>query len=93
MGLMVGNVTSGWIIAVAKIYVDSASIIYLLLLLFELESDSGLDFVSLISATNDCFERHSSMLCQGILWKSHHFLVSFFIFSLLFFSCGLDWLS
>jgi hypothetical protein len=39
--------------------------------IFESDSESGFDSLSLISATNDCFERHSSVLCQGILWKSH----------------------
>jgi hypothetical protein len=85
--------SSSWIVAVTTVAVGSASIICLLLLLSESESKSGLNSVSLSSATNDCFERHSSVLCQGILWKSHHFPVSFFIFPLPFFSCGLDWLS
>ena len=47
----------------------------------------------LILATNDCFERHSLVLCQGILWNLHHFLVSFFVFPSPLFSCGRDWLS
>jgi hypothetical protein len=55
--------------------------------------NQGSALVSLTSTTNDCFERHSSVLCQGILWKSHHFPVSFFIFPLPFLSCVLDWLS
>jgi hypothetical protein len=44
-------------------------------------------------ATNDFFERHSAMLCQGLLWNLHHFLVYFFVFPLPFFVCSLDWLS
>ena len=44
-------------------------------------------------ATSDFFEKHSTVLCQGILWKSHHFPVSFFVFLVSLFACGLDWLS
>jgi hypothetical protein len=69
----------------------SASMICPLLVFSESDSESGFGSLSLILATNDCFERHSSVLCQGILWKSHHFLVSFFFFLWPFFSCGLDW--
>jgi hypothetical protein len=58
--------SSGWIIVVETIAVGSASIICLLLLLSESEFESGLDFVSLSSATNDYFERHSSVLCCKI---------------------------
>jgi hypothetical protein len=68
------------LLAVMTIAVGSASMICLLPVFSELDSESGFDSLSLISATNDCFERHSSVLCQGILWKSHHFLVSFFVF-------------
>jgi hypothetical protein len=75
---------------VITVAVGSTSIICLLLLLFESNSESGLSFVSLISTTDDYFERHSSLSCQGILCNSHHFLVSFFIFPLLLFSYGLD---
>jgi hypothetical protein len=74
--------SSGWIVVVTMVAVGSTSMIYFLLLFSESESKSGLDSVSLSSTTNDCFERHSSVLCQGILWKSHHFPVSFFIFPL-----------
>jgi hypothetical protein len=61
--------------------------------IYESNYESGFDILSLIFATNDYFEQHSSVLCQWILWKSHHFPVSFFIFLLPFFSCGLDWFS
>jgi hypothetical protein len=67
--------------------------IYLLPLFSKSDFESGLDSFSLISTTNDCFEPHSSVLCQGILWKSHHFPVSFLVFLLPFFSCRLDWFS
>jgi hypothetical protein len=86
-------VSSSWIVVVMTVAVGSATMICFLLLFYESESKSGLGFVSLSLATNDCFERHSSMLCHRILWKSHHFPVSFFVFLLPFFSCGLDWLS
>jgi hypothetical protein len=55
--------------------------------------ESRFGSLSLISTTNDCFERHSSVLCQGILWNLHHFPVSFFVFPRPFFSCVLDWFS
>jgi len=84
--------SSGWIVVVVTVAVGSSPMIYFLLLFFESESKSGLGSVSLSSNTNDCFERHSSVFFQGILWKSHHFLMPF-IFMLLFFSCGLEWLS
>jgi hypothetical protein len=80
----------GWIVVIMTIEVGSTSIIFILLLLSESESDSGLGFASLSLTTNNCFERYSSVLCQGILWKSHHFSVSFSIFPLPFFSYGLD---
>jgi hypothetical protein len=85
--------SSGWIVAVVTIEVGSTSIICLLLLLSKSKSESWLGYVSLISATNDHFEQHSSVLCQRILWKSHHFPMSFFVFPLPLFSCGLNWLS
>ena len=85
--------SSGWIVAVATIAVGSASMIYLLPLFSESDSESRFGSLSLISITNDCFERHSSVLCQGILWNSHHFPVSFFVFPWPFFSCVLDWFS
>jgi hypothetical protein len=58
------------------IAVGSASMICPLQVFSESDSESGSDSLSLISITNDFFERHSSMLCQGLLWKSHHFPVS-----------------
>ena len=75
--------SSSWIAAVA-------TITCLLPLFSEWDYESGFGSLSLISATNDFFEWHSSVLCQGILWKSHHFSVSF-VFSWPFFSCGFDY--
>ena len=83
--------SSGWTVLVVKIVVGSTSMIFLLPLFLELDSKSGFSSLSLISATNDVFERHSSVLCQGILWNSHHFSLSFFVFPWPFFSYGLDW--
>jgi hypothetical protein len=83
----------GWIVEVMTIVLGSTSIIYPILWFTELESELGLVSISFSSATNDCFEQHSSVLCQGILWKSHHFLVSLFIFMFLLFSRDLDWFS
>jgi hypothetical protein len=59
------------------------------------ESEFKLDSVSfsLSLANNDCFERNSSMLFQGILLNSHHSLVSFFDFPLPFCYLGLESLS
>jgi hypothetical protein len=85
--------SSGWIFVVAMVALGSASMIHFPLSCSESESESGSNSFSLSSTNNDCFEWHSSVLCQGILWNSHHFLVSFFDFPLPFFSYGLDWLS
>ena len=72
--------SSGWIAAVATIAVGSALMIYLLPVFSESDSESGFGSLSLISATNEFFQWHSSVLFHGILWKSHHFPVSFFVF-------------
>jgi hypothetical protein len=85
--------SSSWIVAVTTIEMGSASMICLLLLSSKSKFELGVGSVSFSSTTNDCFERHSLVLRQGILWKLHHFPVSFFVFPLLFFSCGLEWLS
>jgi hypothetical protein len=82
--------SSGWIVVAAIIVVGSATMIYLLLLFFELGFKSRFDSLSLGSTTNDCIERHSSVLCQGLLWKSHHFLVPFKLsITLIFLHLGL----
>jgi hypothetical protein len=82
--------SSGWMVLVTMVEVGSTSMICLLLFLSKSGSKSSLISNSLTSTTNDGLEQHSLMLFQGILWKSHHFLVSFFIFSLLFFFRGLE---
>ena len=85
--------SSGWIVAVATVAVGSTSMIYLILLFSESGSKLGFNSLSLSLTTNDYIERHSSVLCQGMLWNSHHFLVSFIEFLLPFLSCIWDWLS
>jgi hypothetical protein len=59
---------------------------------FDSESKSTSDSEAFSSTTSDCLERHSSVLCQRLVWYSHRFLVSF-DFSFPFLCCGLDWLS
>ena len=61
--------SSSWICAVATVAVGSTSMIFLPLYVameLGLESESRSDSEYLILATNDLFERHSSVLCQGI---------------------------
>jgi hypothetical protein len=48
----------------------------------ESESEPTSDSEDFTLATSDCFERESVVLFQGLLWKSHHFLVSLFVFSM-----------
>jgi hypothetical protein len=84
--------SSCWIIVVMMVGVCFSSMIYFILLFSE--SDSKYFFISFSMSvtTNDSFERHSSVLWQEILWKMHHFPVSFLIFMSPLFSCSLDWL-
>jgi hypothetical protein len=70
----------GWSLVVAMVALGSTSMIHLPLSGSVSESESASDSEAFTSATNDCFERQSAVLCQGLLWKSHHFLVSFFVF-------------
>jgi hypothetical protein len=83
----------GWSLVVETVALGSTSMICLPLSGFGSESESTSDSEAFTSATNDCFERQSVVLCQGLLWKSHHFPVSFFVFPVSFFACNLDWLS
>jgi len=85
--------SSSWIVPFATIEVGCVLMIYLFSIFFWSDSESGFDSLSLTSSTNDFFEWHSLVLCQWILWKSHHFLVSFFFFPLPFFSYVLEWFS
>jgi hypothetical protein len=83
----------GWSLVVAMVALGSTSMIYLPLSSSSSELESTSDSEAFTSTTKDCFEWQSTVLCQGLLWKSHHFPVSFFVFFLSLFSCGLDWLS
>ena len=90
--------SSGWICVVVTVTLGSASMICFPLSLSatlgsESDSKSGSNSEALILANSDCFERHSSVLCHGLLWNSHHFPVSFFVFLFPFFACDLDGLS
>jgi hypothetical protein len=80
-------------VVVATVVVGYASMIYMFSIFCGSDSELGFESLSFTSTTNEFFEQNSSMLFHGILWKSHQFLVSFFIFPLPFFSCVLDWLS
>jgi hypothetical protein len=79
-------------LVVAMVALGSTSMICLPLSDFDSELELASDSEAFTSATNNFFERKSTMLCQGLLWKSHHFLISFFVFSVSF-ACSLDWFS
>jgi hypothetical protein len=83
----------GQTLVVAIVALGLASIISFHPLGFESESESVSQSEAFSSAMSDFLERHYSMLCQGILWYSHHFHVSFFVFSFPFFCRSLDLLS
>jgi hypothetical protein len=75
----------GWSLVVATVALGFVSMIYRPLSGSESKSKPASDSKAFTSATNDFFERQSTALCQGLLWKSHHFPVSFFVFTLSFF--------
>jgi hypothetical protein len=83
----------GWSLVVATVALGSASMIHLPLSGSSSESESTSDSEVFTSATSNFFEQKSTVLCQGILWKSHHLPVSFFVFPVSFFAYDLDWLS
>ena len=70
----------GWSLVVAMVALGFASMIHLPLSSSILESEFASDLEAFTSATSDCFEWQSTVLFQGLLWKSHHFPVSFFVF-------------
>jgi hypothetical protein len=80
----------GWSLVVAMVALGSVSMIRLPLSGSGSESEPTSELKAFTSATNDFFERQSAVLCQGLLWKSHHYPVSFFVFPMSFFACGLD---
>ena len=85
--------SSHWIVLFTTVAVGSTSMMCLFSIFYGWDSQSQFASMALTLTTNDYFDWHSSVLFQGILWKSHHFPVSSFIFPLLLFSCGFDWLS
>jgi hypothetical protein len=74
-------------LVVATMALGSVSMICLPISGFDSESKPASNLEAFTSATSDCFEQKSVVLCQGILWKSHHFPVSFFVFPVSSFSC------
>jgi hypothetical protein len=61
--------------------------------IFDSKLVSTSDSKSFNLTTNDFLERHYSVLCQGILWYSHHFPMFFFDFILPLFFFSFKWLS
>lgn len=84
--LDLGGGTSG-----TRFRINSLLLLVIALLGFELQLEHASDFEAFSSTTSDFLARHSFVLWVGLLWNSHHILVSFFIFMVLFFSCGFDW--
>jgi len=85
--------SSHWIVLFTTVAVRYTSMMCLFSIFYGWYSQSEFASMALTSTTNDYFDWHSSVLFQGILWKSHHFPVSFFIFPLPFLSCVLYCLS
>jgi hypothetical protein len=83
----------GWSLVVETVALGSMSMICLPFSGSSSYLEHTYDLEAITFATNDCFEQQSKVLCQGLLWKSHHFPISFFVFPVSFFTCGLDWLS
>jgi hypothetical protein len=82
----------GWNLVVETVALGSTSMTHLPLSSSSSESKSTSDSKAFTSATSDYFEWRSTVLCHGLLWKSHYFPVYFFVFLVSFFACGLDWL-
>lgn len=83
--------SSFWIFVVATMALGSASIIYFPLSFplfgLDLELEHASDSKTLSSATSECLGWHSLVLWVELVWNSHHFPMSFFSFSVLFFAC------
>jgi hypothetical protein len=73
-----------------NVALGSVSMIHLPLFGSDSKSEPASDSEAFTSATNDFFEKKSTVLCQWLLWKSHHFPISFFVFPVSFFAC-MDW--
>ena len=61
-----------WSLMVEMVALGSMSMICLPLSSSNSESEPAYDLEAFTLATNDYFEQQSSVLCQGLLWKSHH---------------------
>jgi hypothetical protein len=81
-----------WSLVVETMVLGSTPMICLPLSSFGSESEYAYDSEAFTSATRDFFE-WQSLVAEGLLWNSHHFLVSFFVFLMSFFACSLDWFS
>ena len=86
-----------WILLVATVALGSTSMIYFPFSIplsgFDLDFEPTFDSEAFSSATNDCLAQHSLVLWVELLWNSHHFPMSFFVFVVSFFACGFDGLS
>lgn len=80
----------GWNLVVVTVALVSASMICFQLSRFDSKLEYASNSESFSLATSDCLKPHSLVLCQGILWYSHYFPMSFSDFSLPFLGCGLD---
>jgi len=83
----------GYSLVVEKVALGCASMIHLPLSGSDSKLEPASDSEAFTSATSDCFKWQSTWLCQGLLWKSHRFSVSLFVFPVSFFACGLKWFS
>jgi hypothetical protein len=77
----------GWSLVVETVALGFASMIHIPLSTYDSELEPASDSEFFTSATKYFFDRNSLVLCQGILWKSHHFSVSFFFFLVSLFAC------
>jgi hypothetical protein len=80
----------GLTLVVEMVALGSASMICLPFYGSDSNSKPASDSKAFTSATNNFFEMHLAVLFQGLLWNSHHFLMSLFIFPLSFFVYSLD---
>lgn len=86
-----------WILEVAIVALGSTLIIWFPLSFLLSSSDSrsehAYDSEAFNLANSDYLVRHSLVLWVGLLWNSYDFLVSFFDFVVVLFSCSFDGLS
>jgi hypothetical protein len=65
--------SSDWNFLVVMVTLGSMSMIHFSLFGSESNFELASNFEAFVSTNNDCFERHSSVLCQESFWNSHHF--------------------